>query len=317
MGIGLQTVRVTGVTRHTPNIVSINLAPVGSDCLSAFDPGAHIDVHLPNGLVRSYSLMTSLTDSGHYRLGVLHDRQSRGGSAFIHKYLRTGVVLKVSLPRNNFPVSSARQAVFIAGGIGITPLLGMARQLAERGAAVGLLYCVRSEEEMAFRDELDALSADVSYHIDDRQGGAPDLLSFMQGYPADTHFYCCGPAPMLNAFDRACSSLGIRHSHTERFSGAAPPPPDAISKGYQVVLSRSGAQLYHDGKGSLLDVLIASGHTLSYSCKEGVCGACEVRVLEGALEHRDVVLSAAERASGRTMMICVSGCTSERLVLDI
>ncbi|MCI3946177.1 Ferredoxin-NADP reductase [Pseudomonas syringae] len=317
MGIGLQTVRVTNITRHTPSIVSIDLAPVGSDSLQAFDPGAHIDVHLPNGLVRSYSLMGTSAYSGHYRLGVLHDRQSRGGSAFIHQYLRAGVLLKVSPPRNNFPVASAKHAVFIAGGIGITPLIGMARQLKERGAAVELLYCARSEGEMAFRDELAGLSGGVSYHFDDQQGRPPYLQSFMQGFPADTHFYCCGPAPMLTAFDQACSSLRIRHSHTERFSGVVTPIPEGIGKGHQVILSRSGKQLHHDGQGSLLDALIATGHNVSYSCREGVCGACEVSVLEGALEHRDAVLSASERASGKTMMICVSRCTSDRLVLDM
>lgn len=316
MSASLQTVRVRSITRETPSILSIDLAPVGTQPLPAFEAGAHIDLHLPNGLVRSYSLMSSPSDLSHYRLGVLHDRRSRGGSAFIHKHLRVGGLLKASAPRNNFPVGRAERAVFVAGGIGITPLLSMARHLAGHGAAVELLYCARSETEVAFREELAGLPGTVTYHFDDRQGGAPDLQALLRGYPRDTHFYCCGPAPMLEAFDQACAVLGIEHSHTERFSGAVPP---ALTEGggFQVVLSRSGKELYHDGRGSLLDTLIASGQNLSYSCREGVCGACETRVLEGTPEHRDFVLSPSERAAGKTMMLCVSGCKSGRLVLDI
>ncbi|WP_273819428.1 PDR/VanB family oxidoreductase [Pseudomonas asplenii] len=316
MNASLQTVRVRNITRETPSIVSIDLAPVGPGHLPAFEAGAHIDLHLPNGLVRSYSLVSCPTDLSHYRLGVLHDRQSRGGSAFIHKHLRVGGLLKASAPRNNFPAGSASRAVFIAGGIGITPLLSIARHLAGKGAAVDMLYCVRSAADVAFRGELESLPGSVNYHFDDQQGGAPDLEALMSGYPRDTHFYCCGPGPMLEAFERACTVLGIEHGHTERFSGAALPVPGGAG-GFEVVLSRSAKQLYHDGKGSLLDTLIAAGQSLSYSCREGVCGACETVVLEGTPDHRDFVLSPAERASGRTMMLCVSGCKSDRLVLDI
>jgi len=315
MSASLQTVRVRSITRETHSILSIDLTPVGPQPLSAFEAGAHIDLHLPNGLVRSYSLMNSPSDLSHYRLGVLHDRRSRGGSAFIHKHLRVGGLLKASAPRNNFPVSHAQRAVFLAGGIGITPLLSMARHLAGTGAVVELLYCARSETDVAFRDELASLPGAVTYHFDDQHGGAPDLENLLRGYPRDTHFYCCGPVPMLEAFERACNVLGIEHSHTERFCGAGPSENQGV--GFEVVLSRSGKQLYHDGKGSLLDTLIASGQNLSYSCREGVCGACETKVLEGTPEHRDFVLSASERAAGKTMMLCVSGCKSSRLVLDL
>ncbi|NWA03135.1 PDR/VanB family oxidoreductase [Pseudomonas gingeri] len=317
MSASLQTVRVRHITQETPSIVSIDLAPVESDRLPAFEAGAHIDLHLPNGLVRSYSLMSCPSDLSHYRLGVLHDRRSRGGSAFIHKHLRAGALLKASAPRNNFPTGNAARAVFIAGGIGITPLLSMARQLAGKGAAVELLYCSRSEGEVAFRGELEGLQGAVTYHFDDQHGGAPDLKTLMRDYPRDTHFYCCGPVPMLEAFDQACTALGIKHRHTERFCGAALSVSGTENRGFEVVLARSGKQLYHDGKGSLVDTLVASGQIVSYSCKEGVCGACETGVLEGTPEHRDFVLSTAERASGKTMMICVSGCKSDRLVLDL
>ncbi|WP_277963259.1 PDR/VanB family oxidoreductase [Pseudomonas sp. RIT-To-2] len=315
MNIRLQAARVSRITRETDNVISIELNPAEGQTFAAFEPGAHIDVHLPNGLVRSYSLMSTSGASSHYRLGVLLDRHSRGGSAFIHRHLRVGLRFNVSIPRNNFPVTQASRAVLVAGGIGITPLLGMARQLADQGAAVDFLYCARSEREMAFRQELHALAGNITYHFDDVHGAAPDLLAYLGKYPAHTHAYCCGPAPMLAAFEHACKELGLEHCHVERFSGGLPTVQQG--GGYEVVLARSGRQLFHAGHGSLIDTLVAAGQTVSYSCREGVCGACETVVLEGTPEHRDFVLSPAEQASGKTMMICVSGCKTPRLVLDL
>lgn len=315
MALELQSVRVMEVVHENDTILSLYLEPLTGALLPAFTPGAHIDLHLPNGLVRSYSLMNAPHDTGVYRLGILLDRHSRGGSAFIHRYLRKGVALKVSKPRNNFPVLKASRAAFIAGGIGITPLIGMARQLQAEGAQVQMLYCSRSASDMAFQDEVAEAVRDVLVHFDDVQGGAPDLSAFLQSCPNDTHVYCCGPAPMLSALDQVCAALGLRHVHTERFAGAEGSPTGG--SGFSVVLSRSGQTLHHDGQRSIVDTLLEAGHSVSYSCKEGVCGACETVVLEGEPDHRDFVLSASERQSGKTMMICVSGCKSPSLVLDL
>ncbi|MFK0312311.1 PDR/VanB family oxidoreductase [Pseudomonas sp. NPDC090233] len=315
MNADLQTVRVTRVVQETERILSLELSQAGAGSLAGFDPGAHIDLHLPNGLVRSYSIMSAPADLSRYRLGVLLDRQSRGGSSFIHQHLRVGAQIKVSKPRNNFPVVNTPRAVFIAGGIGITPLLGMATQLAGEGCAVDMLYCARSEEEMAFRQELEGFPGKLMMHFDDRQGGAPDLIAFLRKYSPDTPVYCCGPSPMLKALDTACSHLALQNVHTERFAGVVTVP--ANDPGYEVVLSRSGRALFHDGRGSLIDTLLAAGHPVSFSCREGVCGSCETVVLEGTPDHRDFVLSPGEREAGKTMMICVSGCKSSRLVLDL
>lgn len=315
MNADLQTVRVSRVVQETEHIISLDLSHPGTGALASFDPGAHIDLHLPNGLVRSYSIMSAPADLSRYRLGILRDRQSRGGSSFIHQHLRVGAQIKVSKPRNNFPVLKAPRAVFIAGGIGITPLLGMATQLAGEGCTVDMLYCARSEAQMAFRQELDGFPGKLTVHFDDQQGGAPDLAMFLRKYPRDTPVYCCGPTPMLSALDTACSQLGLRNVHTERFAGVATLP--ANDTGFEVVLSRSGKALFHDGRGSLIDTLLKAGHPVSFSCREGVCGSCETTVLEGTPDHRDFVLSPHEREAGKTMMICVSGCKSPRLVLDL
>ncbi|MCE7764977.1 2Fe-2S iron-sulfur cluster binding domain-containing protein [Pseudomonas putida] len=305
--------------RHeAEGIISVELRPWGDTVFAPFEAGSHIDLHLPNGLVRSYSLLNAPSDQGRYVVGILRDRASRGGSRYVHEQLRVGTQLQISQPRNNFALDTrASHSVLVAGGIGITPIYCMFRQLLALGRSAELIYCARSRAEAALVEEVTGLGAKVLYHFNDEKGGLPDLASYLAGRPADTHFYCCGPTPMLDAFEQACERLGYPHAHIERFTAAAVAPSQDAQDSYSVELSKSGRTVSVEPGLNLLDVLLEAGCDIEYSCREGVCGSCETRVLDGDIDHRDGVLTKAERAANKSMMVCVSGCKSRRLVLDL
>lgn len=305
--------------RHeAEGIISVELRPWGDTVFTPFEAGSHIDLHLPNGLVRSYSLLNAPSDQGRYVVGILRDRASRGGSRYVHEQLRVGTQLQISQPRNNFALDTrASHSVLVAGGIGITPIYCMFRQLLALGRSAELIYCARSRAEAALVDEISGLGAKVLYHFNDEKGGLPDLASYLAGRPADTHFYCCGPTPMLDAFEQTCERLGYPHAHIERFTAAEVAASEDAQDSYSVELSKSGKTLHIEPGLNLLDVLLEAGCDIEYSCREGVCGSCETRVLEGDIDHRDGVLTKAERAANGSMMVCVSGCKSRRLVLDL
>ncbi|WP_455920862.1 PDR/VanB family oxidoreductase [Pseudomonas putida] len=299
-------------------IISVELRPWGDTVFAPFDAGSHIDLHLPNGLVRSYSLLNSPSEQGRYVVGILRDRKSRGGSEYVHAQLRVGMQLNISQPRNNFALdANARHSVLVAGGIGITPIYCMFRQLLALGKSAQLIYCARSRREAALIEALVGLDAKVVYHFNDEKGVPPDLAQYLAGQPVDTHFYCCGPTPMLDAFESTCESLGYPHAHIERFAAAELPPSDEAHSSYSVELGKSGKTLNVEPGLNLLDVLLEAGCDIEYSCREGVCGSCETKVIEGDIDHRDGVLTKSERAANKSMMVCVSGCKSRRLVLDL
>ena len=205
----------------------------------------------------------------------------------------------------------------VAGGIGVTPVLAMARRLAALGRPVRMFYAVRSRAAAAFLAELQALVPDLTLHADDEAGGPPDLAAWLATLPRDTGAYCCGPAPMLDGFESSCAALGLADAHIERFA-AAPAPADAPVTGACLVECRRSGQTVSVPAGtSILNALLAAGIDMPYSCTEGICGTCETRVLDGEVDHRDGVLSAAERAAGQVMMVCVSGGKGPRLVLDV
>jgi ferredoxin-NADP reductase len=305
-------------------IVSLELRPAeGAPEFPGFTAGAHIDLHLPNGLVRSYSLLNSQEERQRYVVAVLHDRNSRGGSRCVHEQLRVGATIPISAPRNNFALEEdAARSVLVAGGIGITPMLSMLERLAGLGKRVDLIYCARSRREAAFAGRIGSIARQagirVTWHLDDERAAPPDLQSMLSDFPPETHFYCCGPGPMLDAFEAACTALGHAHYHIERFASAPAAAPDAAAQdGYQVHLQRCGKTLDVPAGASLLDALLEAGVQRDYSCREGVCGACETKVLAGEIDHRDSILSKSERAANKTMMVCVSGCKKGPLVLDI
>jgi len=318
------TARIHAMCHEAQGVISIELRPAeGAAAFPPFTAGAHIDLHLPNGLVRSYSLLNSQDDGQRYVIGVLHDRNSRGGSRHVHEQLRIGTQLPISAPRNNFALDeSARHSVLVAGGIGVTPMLSMLDRLVALSRQVDVIYCARSRREAPFVERVKALALDgdvrVTWHFDDERGGPPRLDELLAACPADTHVYCCGPGPMLDAFELACAEHGYANRHIERFSAASDVADAAMAQeGYRVELRRSGKTLDVPVGASLLDTLLEAGVKHDFSCREGVCGACETKVLAGEVDHRDSILGKAERAANKTMMVCVSGCRKGPLVLDL
>lgn len=310
--------RIRTIRHEAERILSIELVPANGDAFPPFAPGAHIDLHLSNGITRSYSLINSPDETGRYVIGVLNDEKSRGGSRYVHEQLRCGSIVAIGKPRNNFALDeSAVSTVLIAGGIGITPMLCMYRRLREAGRDVRLVYCSRSRKQAAFLDELSKLGGDIQLHFDDEHEGRPfDLIAFLAQQNENVHAYCCGPNAMLNKFEAACASAGIGNVHIERFA-ASVAVAEVAQAGFTVELARSGRTLDVPAGQALLDVLLEANVEVEYSCREGLCGACETRVLAGCPEHRDSVLTQSERNAGNVMMICVSGAKSATLVLDL
>jgi ferredoxin-NADP reductase len=268
--------------RHEADgVISLELRPAHAGAhFPAFEAGSHVDLRLPNGLTRSYSLLNPETDRDCYVVGVLLDRNTRGGSRCVHEQLRVGVTIPVSAPRNNFALDvSASHSILVAGGIGVTPLVSMLGALVARRLSAEFIYCARSRREGAFIERLEALAkaggVKLSLHFDDENGGPPDLRQLLAGRPAQSHLYCCGPGPMLEAFNHACERLGYENVHTERFAAMESPTPLASGHGadqsYRVELRRSGKVLDVTPGKSLLDALLEAGVSQDYSCREGVC----------------------------------------------
>jgi ferredoxin-NADP reductase len=311
-------VRVRSITYEADDVISLDLRPVAAPTLPAFTAGSHIELQLRNGLSRNYSLANPQHERHRYCVAILKEPAGRGGSRFIHETVRAGDVLRISPPRNNFPlVETTECSVFIAGGIGITPIWCMVQRLAELGRPWRLYYAVRARRRAAFLDDILALDAPWNTHLhcdDEGDGAFINVDAVVQDAAPGAHIYCCGPLPMLAAFERATAGLPADTVHVEYFTAKE---PVAVSGGFDVVLARSGRSVFVPEHSTILDALLAAGIAVGHSCLEGVCGTCETKVLEGIPDHRDMVLSAQERASNRSMMICCSGCRSGRLVLDL
>jgi ferredoxin-NADP reductase len=314
--------RVHTMRYEADGIVSVEFRPASPEVeFPAFEAGSHIDLHLPNGLVRSYSLCNSSTDPQRYVVGVQNDRKSRGGSRYVHQQLRVGTTLPISAPRNNFKLEEgAPMSVLVAGGIGVTPIWCMLQRLAAIGHSVALIYCARARKEAAFCDAIATLAAEhsiaLTWHFSDERGGSPDLVALLDNKGTETHYYCCGPAPMLDDFEKTCEKLGYPNAHIERFAAVHAEAPRP-AKSFTVECMKSGKTVEVPPGKSILDSLIDAGLTPDHGCKEGVCGACETKVVAGEVEHRDGILTKAEQATNKTMMICVSSCKRGPLVLDI
>ncbi|WP_028600967.1 PDR/VanB family oxidoreductase [Ottowia thiooxydans] len=321
MSTSLIKTLVHQIRREAEGVVSVELRPAGNDAsLPRFSAGAHIDLHLPNGITRSYSLCNDQNESHRYVVAVANDRSSRGGSSYINNNLLPGTELTISPPRNNFRLNEAAESfVLVAGGIGVTPLYSMLRRLVELEKQVTFIYCARSRKEAAFAPEIAALvrgKVEVLWHFDDEVGSTPALEKLLANRDSQGHLYCCGPSPMLDSFLLRCGELGYLNAAIERFAATHTNEPGA-SRAFQLELRRSGKTLdVPEGK-TVLRVMLDAGVDVDFGCEEGVCGACETRVFEGDIDHRDDLLSKEEKASNKTMLICVSGCKSERLVLDL
>ncbi len=284
--------------------------------LPPYEPGAHITLHLPNGIARDYSLTRPHKAGEPYLVGIKRDASSKGGSRFIHDNCRVGELFEVDGPKNNFPLhEGAAPAVLIAGGIGITPIWCMAQHLAGEGRAFEVYYAARTRDEAAFLNDMAPLGSKLHLHIDAEAGGKfLDVGAIARAAPADAHLYCCGPLPMLEAFEKAMESRPAERKHVEYF---ASPNAPAVEGGYTVVLARSGREFEIKPGTTILETLRAAGLSVIASCEQGVCGTCETKVIEGRPDHRDILLTPQEKASNKTMMICCSGSLDARLVLDL
>ncbi len=306
---------VEAVDHVADEVVAVTLADPGGEALPPWTPGAHVDLILEPGLVRPYSLCGSPSDSGTIRVAILKAPGGRGGSAFVHERVHPGSLVRVRGPRNHFSLVGSPRYLFIAGGIGITPLLPMIAEASAAGAAWTLLYGGRSRASMAFVDELAPYSDRITLVPQDELG-VLDLDNALGVPRDDTLVYCCGPEALLTAVEQRCASWPAGALHVERFA-AKPAEADAAGKRFELVLARSGLTLTVPADRSVFDVVQEAGVSILGSCHEGICGTCEQIVLDGEVDHRDSILTEDEQALNETMMICVSRCRSDRLTLDL
>ena len=314
-GVDRTTVQVVGKTPVADGVVTLTLAAPDGGRLPDWSPGAHVDLTLDNGLTRQYSLCGDRWDPAEYRVGVLREPAGRGGSAHVHDVLRVGDLVGVGGPRNNFPLVPAERYLFVAGGIGITPLLPMIVQADLLGADWSLLYGGRQRSSMAFLDELAGYGDRVQVAPQD-EAGLLDLAAFLGEPDPGTRVYCCGPAPLIAAVERACAGWPPHSLRTERFTarelGVA-----VRDAPFEIELRRTGATVTVTLDVSVLDALSSVGVEVLSSCRQGTCGTCGTTVLDGRPDHRDSLLDDDERAAGDHMYVCVSRSLTDRLVLDL
>lgn len=296
-------------------IVELKIAPTDPSKFAPWEPGAHLEVVLPSGLVRHYSLCGDPTDR-HYTIAVLRESESRGGSLEIHDSVEAGTRLTIRGPKNHFPMVEADHISFMAGGIGITPLLPMMRKRSEEGKSWELHYGGKSLAALAYLDAIQLMDGhQINIYLKDetRRIPVPDVIAKL---PANTVIYVCGPESMIDEVEKVAEEHGIPVK-LERFG----PSGEAISheedSAFEVTLQRSGKSLTVGANERLIDVVRTVVPSVPFSCEEGYCGSCETPVLEGVPEHHDSILSPEERAANDCMMICVGRAKSARLVLDI
>ena len=318
---GTYPLRVAAVTDEADSVIALALRhPEGRD-LPAWEPGAHIDLYLPSGRIRQYSLCGSPQDRSEYRIAVLREQSGRGGSEEIHTLPLAGMRLMVRGPRNHFPLRDSPRYLFIAGGIGVTPLLPMIAKLGD-GRPWALYYGGRTRASMAFAADVLRIGGDRVHVLPKDEAGRLDVDGIVAAAGAGTAVYCCGPPGLLRAVEDASRRLVPAASLcTERFTPGEPAPGEATGAGedrpFQVELRRSGLTLQVPAGRTLLEVVREAVPDMPYSCEEGYCGSCETTVLGGQPDHRDEILSPEERAESKTMMICVGRARSDTLVLDL
>lgn len=313
-------VRVCAREALADGIVGLTLAPINGVPLPEWAPGAHLDLKLPlttddgEEMIRQYSLCGDPADRGCYRIGILKEAAGRGGSAYVHEHLNAGDTIRINAPRNHFPFEPTVRTLFIAGGIGITPILPMVRQAAAEGRDWHLVVAMRDTSRLAFANEFAKLDpARVTLHFD-AEKGLLDLNALLSPLGPETTVYSCGPTGLLDALTERNSGASWQ-LRIERF--AASKPVNTAGKGFAVVCASTGERL-HVGEGqTILEVVRAAGYKIESSCKDGICGTCETRVLRGRPDHRDSVLTEEERAVSDYMMICVSRAQGSEIELDI
>ncbi|TRO56933.1 PDR/VanB family oxidoreductase [Streptomyces sp. IB201691-2A2] len=295
-------------------VLTLTLRHPRGEELPAWEPGAHIDVVLGPDLERQYSLCGDPADRHSWRVAVLREPNGRGGSAHVHGQLEEGDKVRVRGPRNHFALQPSPRYRFVAGGIGITPILPMLAEAEAAGAEWTLLYGGRTRNSIAFINELGRYGDKVRIAPQD-ETGLLDLAAELGTPQPDTLVYCCGPGPLLDAVEERCAQWPKGSLHVERFQPKV--QETGADTEFEVVLERSGHTLTVPADVSVLDTVRSAGVEVLFSCTEGTCGTCETDVLEGTPDHRDSVLTDEEREAGETMLICVSRCHGKRLVLDL
>ncbi|MGI5151302.1 PDR/VanB family oxidoreductase [Plantactinospora sp. CA-294935] len=309
-------VTVVGRRMAADDVVELTLARPATQPLPQWTPGAHVDVLLPTGAVRQYSLCGDPADDRSWRLGVLREPAGRGGSAWLCEHAVEGTPLILHGPRNNFPLVDAERYVFVAGGVGITPVLPMVHAAERAGRPWTLWYGGRRRSGMAFLDELARYGDRVRIRPEDRSGPL-DLAGVLADAAPGTLVYCCGPVGLIDAMQARCRPLPAGTLRVERFTAVEQPPGDGPDRDIEVVCRASGLTVPVPAGCSILDAVRRAGLDVLSSCTEGICGTCETTVLDGVPEHRDSLLTEEEREAGDTMMICVSRARGDRLVLDL
>jgi ferredoxin-NADP reductase len=307
--------------RETGDVVSLELGRVGGGVLPGWPPGSHVAVRCGSDIVRHYSLCGPREHEDRYRLGIKLEPESRGGSRWLAENAQPGTTLRVSRPRNRFPLALDKAGyLFISGGIGMTPILAMLRRLREEGVRARWVHLCRSPEDLAFRDCVTELGSfhDVHVHYDSVAGRICDLSAELLRSAPDTEVYCCGPPPMMN-FVR---DFALRQNREDRFhfeffaapetTDSSPEPPEFV-----VVQHSTGREIPIGESDTMLSALRAAGIEMASECEYGVCGHCAIGVISGLPEHRDSYLTQAERASNKIVMPCVSRCRGDRIELDI
>lgn len=299
------------------DVVVLDLTRADGGLLPVFDAGAHVDIHVAPGLIRQYSLCSDPADSAVYRLGVLKDPASRGGSLGVHDTLLEGAEVQISAPRNHFPLAQdAQRSVLIGGGIGITPMIAMAYALQAQGRDFELHYCGRSRTTSAFLDELGsaAFAERVHTHFDD-EADRIDLPAVLGAGQAGVHVYTCGPAGFMDWIIDSALQAGYPDAqiHREYFQVEV----DNSGASFEVVAARSGKTVTVAEGQTILQALAEVGIDIEISCEQGVCGTCLCDVIEGEPDHRDVYFTDEEKAANDAILVCCSRAKSSKLVLDI
>ena len=315
------SVVVTRKAVEALDICSVELAAADGGPLPAFSAGAHVDVLLPGGLTRQYSLCNDPAETHRYQLGVLRDAGSRGGSRAMHDAVNVGDQLQISAPKNHFPLAhGAKRSLLLAGGIGITPILCMAERLANTGAVFELHHCTRSRERTPFAERIrgSSFAGRAHWHVDDGDAAQQLDLAALLGMPREgEHVYVCGPKGFMDAVLGTARAAGWPEAQLHfEFFGAAPVAADG-DQAFEVQLASSGRVVVVPAGRSVVQALAAVGVEVLTSCEQGVCGTCLTRVLDGQPEHRDQYLTPEEQAACDQFLPCCSRARSPRLVLDL
>ena len=314
-------VRVVRKASEAVDISTFEFVNVDDRPLPAFSAGSHIDVHLPNGLTRQYSLCNDPSEGHRYLVGVLRDPASRGGSQAMHELVKEGDVLHISAPKNHFPLAhEATHSVLLAGGIGVTPILCMAERLAITGASFEMHYCTRSPDRTAFRERIaaSAFAPKVEFHFDDGADSQKlQLDRLLAPVRPGTHLYVCGPKGFMDWVLASARKAGWPESqlHYEFFGAEIVKSEDDAS--FEVKLASSGKIVVVAKDQTVVQALAAAGVEVATSCEQGVCGTCLTRVLEGEPDHKDMYLTPEEQADNDQFLPCCSRSKSPRLVLDL